>query len=349
MVSGTESSIIDDAREVVSMLKQAGADLSTDLALASLLGLPGKPLKRMDVDVLAVIGSDKLLLSILLKMGEADIPILPVSSKGQPDFLFDVTASGFETIVGDILDRKWTVDHRLRLVADISGQESPPVLNDIAVFAKRSATLIRYSLLLNNEEFIKDGSDGLIVATPTGSTAYSMSGGGPVILSPARVISIVPVNSVNPAQRPTIVSEETQIVIKDLTSTVGIEAILDGQIRKSVDDQPVTVRKSDSDAVFVKFAEERIAALRGKIFEKAESFETVAQGLPPSAKLVLKALEYKGQLTQKEITDETMLPSRTVRYALSLLMSEGLVSKHFSLRDSRQGLYSVNKKRHQSS
>jgi NAD+ kinase len=336
--------MIDDAREVVLMLQQGGADLVVEQEIAGILRLPGKPLKKMDADVLAVIGSDKFLLTTLLKIGKSDIPLLPVSSKGQPDFLFDVTASGFESVVADLLSKQWTVDRRLRLVADISGQETPPLLNDIAVFAKRSATLIRYSLLLDNEEFLKDGSDGLIVATPTGSTAYSMSVGGPVIVNPARVFSIVPVNSVNPAQRHFIVSDETEITIRDLTSTVAIEAVLDGQIRRSIDNQPVTIRKSDSDAIFVKFAEERIAALRGKLLEKTELFESLAQGLPPSAKLVLKALEYKGQLTQREITDETMLPSRTVRYALSMLMSEGLVSKKVSLRDSRQGLYSVNKK-----
>ncbi|MHA1926053.1 MAG: MarR family transcriptional regulator [Candidatus Thorarchaeota archaeon] len=67
----------------------------------------------------------------------------------------------------------------------------------------------------------------------------------------------------------------------------------------------------------------------------------MAQELPPSAKLVLKVLEYQGQLTQKEIVEETLLPARTVRYALSILISDGLVSKRVSLRDSRQGLYRV--------
>ena len=55
-------------------------------------------------------------------------------------------------------------------------------------------------------------------------------------------------------------------------------------------------------------------------------------------------LEFEEQLTQKEIIDETMLPPRTVRYALSLLISEGFIQKHVSLRDSRQGLYRVLKK-----
>jgi NAD+ kinase len=134
------------------------------------------------------------------------------------------------------------------------------------------------------------------------------------------------------------------IEIRDLSSSVAIEAVLDGQVRKRVDGGPVTITRAESDAVFVKFSEEKIAALRGKLVMKTEVFEDRAQELPPSAKLVLKVLEYQGELTQKAIIEETLLPPRTVRYALSLLISEDLVEKRISLRDSRQGLYRVRRK-----
>jgi NAD+ kinase len=295
----------------------------------------------MEVDVLVIVGSDRTLLNTLLTLGNSDTPILPISSKGQPDFLFDIIATDFETIITDFLDGRWSEDRRTRIIADISGTQSPPLLNDLAIFARRSATLLRYSLILDGERFWKDGSDGLIVATPTGSTAYSMSVGGPVILNPASVISIIPVNSVNPARRPLVVADEMTIEIKDLSSSVAIEAVFDGQVRKRVDGGPVLIKRADSDAVFVKFSEEKIAALHGKLIMKTEEFEDRAQELPPSAKLVLKILEYQGELTQKAIIEETMLPPRTVRYALSILISEELVEKRISLRDSRQGLYRV--------
>ena len=170
-----------------------------------------------------------------------------------------------------------------------------------------------------------------------------MSVGGPVVLNPAPVLTIIPVNSVNPARRPLIIADDMSIEIRDITSSVTIEAVLDGQIRKKVDGGPISIKKAQSDAIFVKFSEERVAALHGKLMQKTEIFEDLAQELPPSAKLVLKILEYQGQLTQKEIVEETMLPPRTVRYALSLLISEGLIEKRLSLRDSRHGLYRVTK------
>lgn len=337
--------MLEDTKQLLDILKHSKADYIIEKKLGDNLKKKGVPLKKMDVDVLAIIGSDKFLLKSLLDLGHTDIPILPIASMGQPDFLFDVMVSNFYSVVDDLLSGKWTKGEKKRLVAEIAGKETPPLLNDIGIFARRSATLIRYSLHIDGEQFWKDGSDGLIIATPTGSTAYALSVGGPVILDSSPVFSIIPVNSVNPSRRPLVLPDDMEVEIKDLTSSVAIEAVLDGQIRKKVDSKPLIVRRAAHSAIFVKFESERIAALRGKLLEKSEMSEDLAHDLPPSAKLVLKVLEYQGQLSQKEIIEETMLPPRTVRYALSLLMSEGVVMKRLSLRDSRQGLYHVKKKR----
>ncbi|TFG30924.1 winged helix-turn-helix transcriptional regulator [Candidatus Thorarchaeota archaeon] len=342
VVSGPESGMVEDSRNVINILKESGVDFVLEEKLAESFKAKGIPLKKMDVDVLAIIGSDRFLLRSLLDLGHTNAPILPIASMGQPDFLFDVLVTNFEAVVDDLIASRWSKEEKTRLVADISGRETPPLLNEIGIFAKRSATLIRYSLLVDGEHFWKDGSDGLIIATPTGSTAYSLSIGGPVILNSAKVFSIIPVNSVNPSRRPLVLSDDLEITIQDLTSSVAIEAVLDGQIRRKIDTKPLRIRKAKQNAVFVKFDIERVAELRGKLLKKAETSEDLAHELPPSAKLVLKVLEYQGQLSQKEIIEETKLPPRTVRYALSLLMSEGLVMKHLSLRDSRQGIYKVN-------
>jgi len=343
VMSGQEAGMLEDARSVIETLKNSKADFILDEKLAEILGMKGIVPRKMDVDVLAIVGSDRFLLKTLLELGQMDIPLLPIASKGQPDFLFDVLVTNFASVIDDLLEKRWNHEEKKRLVAEISGRETPPLLNDIGIFARRSATLIRYSLLVDGEHFWKDGSDGLIVATPTGSTAYSLSVGGPVILNSSPVFSIIPVNSVNPSRRPLILPEDLEVEIRDLTSSVAIEAVLDGQIRKKIDDKPVKIRRAESSAIFVKFDVERVAALRGKLLKKTETVDSHTQELPPSAKLVLKVLEYQEQLSQKEIIEETMLPPRTVRYALSLLMSEGLVTKKLSLRDSRQGLYQVKK------
>jgi len=345
VISGHEAGMLEDTRQILDILRHSKADYVVEQKLADILKIKGVHLKKMDADVLAIIGSDKFLLKSLLDLGHTDIPILPIASMGQPDFLFDVMVSNFDSVIDDLLNGKWTKEEKKRLVAVIAGKETPPLLNDIGIFARRSATLIRYSLFINGEQFWKDGSDGLIIATPTGSTAYALSVGGPVILNPSPVFSIIPVNSVNPSRRPLVLPDTMEVEIRDLTSSVAVEAVLDGQIRKKVDSKPLIVRRAEHSAIFVKFESERIAELRGKLLKKTEMSEDLAHELPPSAKLVLKVLEYQGQLSQKEIIEETMLPARTVRYAISLLLSEGVVKKRLSLRDSRQGLYHVNKKK----
>ena len=345
LVSGQEAGMLEDTRSLIDILKHYKADYVLEEKLADNLKKIGVSIKKMDVDIIAIVGSDRFLLKSLLDLGHTDTPILPIASMGQPDFLFDVMVSNFEYVVEDLISGRWTKEEKKRLVAEIAGKETPPLLNDVGIFARRSATLLRYSLLIDGEHFWKDGSDGLIIATPTGSTAYALSVGGPVILNSSPVFSIIPVNSVNPSRRPLVLPNDMEVEIRDLTSSVAIEAVLDGQVRKKVDGKPIKIRQADHSAVFVKFESERIAALRGMLLKKSEMSEDLAQDLPPSAKLVLKVLEYQGQLSQKEIIEETMLPPRTVRYALSLLMSEGVVMKRLSLRDSRQGLYQVKKVR----
>ncbi|MBD3406930.1 MAG: sugar kinase [Candidatus Lokiarchaeota archaeon] len=340
--ASSEVSVLEDTKEIIQILQNAGVDVYLEDETAKSLKWKYRSIKNVDADILMVIGSDKSLLSRLLEFEDTDTPILPIASKGQPDFLFDITVSDFDYLIEDIISGNWGREPRSRLSIEIDGQKGPTALNDVGIFARKSATLIRYSLFLNGEQFLKDGSDGIIVSTPTGSTAYSLSVGGPVVLSPAAVISIIPVNSINPANRPTIVSNDTEIEIRNISCSVTVEAILDGQLRKKVKQGTITIKKAENDVIFVQLSKEKIADLRGKLSRKTEEFDDLAQDLPPSAKLVLKVLEYKGPLTQKEIITESILPPRTARYALSILISEGLVTKRISLRDSRQGIYRVN-------
>ncbi|MFW9908497.1 MAG: sugar kinase [Candidatus Thorarchaeota archaeon] len=331
----------EDADAIVKLLGNNSFEIVFQDTLNAISRPKGRDYKKEEPDVLVVVGSDRTLLNTLLSMADVSIPIFPVASRGHPGFLFDVTVTGFEQIVDDLVAKRWTVERRTRLVAIISGRKTPPTLNEVAIFPRRSATLLRYALHIGDEEFWQDGSDGIIVSTPTGSTAYSMSGGGPIVIHPANVFSIVPVNSANPSRRAIVVPDDIKIEIRDLTSSVRIEAVLDGQSRIPVKDGNIIIEKSVHDAIFVKLTDERIAALRGKLLIKAEVATEKTQELPPSAKLVLKVLEYHRSLSQKQIIEETGLPSRTVRYALSLLVSEALVRKQISLRDSRQAMYSI--------
>jgi len=191
-----------------------------------------------------------------------------------------------------------------------------------------------YVLEVDGDELFRDYSDGIIIATPTGSTAYSMSAGGPVVIKNADVILIVPVNSIDPGRRPIVAPGESLISIRDIGSRYECEAIVDGIERVKVRSD-VKVRKGDSIRI-IRF--ERKILSKGKITRKKKVTEEILK-LPPSAKLILKVIEYEGPLSRKEIIERTLLPERTVRYAISQLLRRGLISRSLDPRNPRQQVY----------
>src|SRR3990170_4660485 len=92
------------------------------------------------------------------------------------------------------------------------------VINNLEVFTSKSATLMKYTLRVNGEEVWHDSSDGVIISTPIGSSAYSMSAGGPVIFQDSPVFGIISVNSLDVTRRPLIVSNESLIEVDDISS-----------------------------------------------------------------------------------------------------------------------------------
>ncbi|MHA2083985.1 MAG: hypothetical protein ACXABD_09540 [Candidatus Thorarchaeota archaeon] len=103
LLSGLEVGMIQDAKQVISILESNGVSIELEEKLAKALGASGKPLRRMESDVIAIVGSDGVLLKSLLSMTTIPVPILPIASRGQPDFLFDVPAMAQKCHTAQIL------------------------------------------------------------------------------------------------------------------------------------------------------------------------------------------------------------------------------------------------------
>ena len=182
-----------------------------------------------------------------------------------------------------------------------------------------------------------DNSDGVIISTPIGSTAYSMSAGGPMVLPKAKEFIVLSVNSDDVTRRPLVVPENTVIEISDIASRYHCEVILDGgkrlRIRKNLE-----CLKHKFPARLISLTENSVAT---SLIEKKVRVAEDLLDMTPSAKLVLKTLEYEGPLSQKELASKSMLPERTVRLALSYLLDKGYVKKKVWLRDARQRIYEL--------
>lgn len=296
-------------------------------------------LERVNEGLLLIVGEDRDVLEKLHHVKSRNMLVLGVSKSESNSFLMETTVERLDDALRAFSRGEYSIEYSSRLKAIVGDIETPPALNEIAIFPRRSATILEYSLYVNGEFVWRDIGDGLIISTPIGSTAYALSTGGPIIHPHAKVVSIVPVNSLNLTRRPLVTSLESIIEVREVVSNSACEVIVDGGCRVKVKDEVMI--KMGEDVGFVRLRNE---ALLAKRLEKKVRMSLDISSLPPSAKLILKVLEYEGPLTQKDIVKKTMLPARTVRHALAILMGNSVVRKRPLIRDPRQDIYYIEAK-----
>jgi len=295
--------------------------------------------KSKQSDCVIVLGGDKGVRNYFHRTFDTVSPVLGISEGEASGFLAQIDLREFHSYVNVLKKQKYTVEEVPRLGVKIDGKNVYPVLNDVAVFSSKSAILMEHTLRVNGEEVWHDNSDGIIVSTPIGSSAYSMSAGGPVLFQDSAVFEIISVNSLDVTRRPIIVSNESSIEIDDIYARLHCEVVLDGLERYKVN-KTVECTKFLPSAKIIRLKKDftAISALAKKVHLAEELLR-----MPPSSKLLLKTLEYEGALTQKDLVNKTLLPARTVRLALSHLLKKGYVKKKVSIRDARQKIYEISK------
>lgn len=308
------------AKHVAGYIRKKKLDITEDLSKSG---------------IIFAVGNDNTILNAFRDLGKREIPVLGIAS-GQ-SFLAQSDVNNFENHIDLISRGKFNIFKRARIVAIINGVYYP-ALNDIGIFPSKSASLMRYSLNINNELLWKDNADGLIVATPTGSTGYSYSAHGPIILDEPKVLSITPISSIE-KKSSLIIPSNSEILVDNIQADKPI-AIMDGDVRISLKPDSVEIKKSKYDACFVQFSREY--AIEDKLKKRTATFRREkTKNLPASAKLVYQTLSYEGNLTQKELINLTFLPERTVRHALEILLKKGLITVQPYLNDARQSVYGV--------
>ena len=295
-------------------------------------------LKLKAADCIIVLGGDRGVRNYFHANFDSTIPVLGIVEAEASGFLAQIELKEFPTYLKRLKKQDYTIEDVPRLGIKIDGKGVYPVLNDAAVFPSKSAMLMEHTLRVNGEEVWHDSSDGIIIATPIGSSAYSMSAGGPVIFQESAVFGIISVNSLDVTRRPLIVSNDSSIEIDEISSRLHCEVVLDGIDRYKVKKIVLCTKSSPVSIIRMKKDTTAISALVKKVHLAEDLLN-----MPPSSKLLLKTLEYEGELTQKELARKTLLPDRTVRMALSHLLEKGYVKRKVSLRDARQKIYKISK------
>jgi len=295
--------------------------------------------KTKQFDCVIVLGGDKGIRNYFHRTIDSTSPVLGINEGESGGFLAQIDLKEFPSYVNRLKKQNYSIEEVPRLGVKIDGKAIFPVLNDVAIFPSKSAMLMEHTLSVNGEEVWHDSSDGIIVSTPIGSSAYSMSAGGPVIFQDSTVFEIISVNSLNINRRPIIVSNSSSIEIDDISARLHCEVVLDGQDRYKVN-KIVECTQFFPSARIIRLKKDSTAI--SALAKKAHLAEELLS-MPPSSKLLLKTLEYEGALTQKDLANKTLLPDRTVRLALSHLLEKGYVKKKVSVRDARQKIYEISK------
>jgi NAD+ kinase len=290
-----------------------------------------------EVDLILVAGGDRGILDYFHKVVTDSAPVLGVYESDSTGFLAQLEARDLESVTSRLKKNDYEVDEVFRLAVKVDGKEVEPVLNDVAVFPSKSAMLMEHMLRIDGKDVWHDNSDGIIISTPTGSTAYSMSAGGPMVLQKSHVFIVVSVNSVDNTRRPLVVPNDTILEIADIMSRYHCEVVLDGGSRLGIK-KILECYKHEFPARLVRLIGDSSAT---SLIVKKVKLAKDLLSMPPSAKLILKTLEYEGALSQKDLSSRTMLPERTMRLSLSHLLNGGYVKKKTSLRDSRQKIYEL--------
>lgn len=198
-------------------------------------------------DVVVVLGGDGTLLSSAGYASEYKTPLLGINL-GNLGFMADVEITDLEKALKAFIDGKYTIEHRFMIDATIKkshgGLESFSALNDVVVTRASYQRMVAFDVCVNGDHLASYQGDGLVVSTPTGSTAYSMSAGGPVVDPTLDACIITPVCPHTMSSKPVIVPGNAEIEIR-FKSTFDDMAMVTG-------DGQTGIRLNEGDIITIK-------------------------------------------------------------------------------------------------
>ena len=233
-------------------------------------GLPC--VERVHIDMALSIGGDGTLLGVCRRFREQGIPVCGINL-GTLGFLADIEPNELESRLGKILVGDYIIEHRLLLSGYVRNELGEKFLgnaiNDVVISKGGGARMLKLSTYVNDTYLMSYKADGVIISSPTGSTAYSLSAGGPILNPTIRALLLTPICPHTFQMRPLVVSEDDEICIK-IEANRDLMVTLDGQeIFQIQPNDDVVVRKSRAIAKIVKFADKNYYdVLKAKLWKE---------------------------------------------------------------------------------
>ena len=211
--------------ELARFLESRGVRVLLDKLTASHIGECPYPVYALEelgrrADLAIVLGGDGTMLNIARNLAPYDVALVGVN-QGRLGFLTDISLDTMFETIGALLDGRFITEERMLLESEVySGSErvfDVLAFNDVVVSKGVKGSMMEFELFIDGEPIYTQRSDGLIVATPTGSTAYALSSGGPIVHPSLSVMALVPVCPHTLSNRPIVISSDctVEIVVRD--------------------------------------------------------------------------------------------------------------------------------------
>jgi NAD+ kinase len=199
-------------------------------------------------DLFVVLGGDGTMIGAARMVGDAETPVLGVNF-GTLGYLADFTVEDMIPALESVLAGDYTIDRRLMLSATVERggrqQMHDRVLNDVVISKSALARIIEIETHIDKKFVNRFRADGLIISTPTGSTAYNLSAGGPVVYPSMNAVVITPICPHTLSNRPLVVADDAEFELVLKTPREEVALTLDGQVGMPLEyEDRVTVRKS---------------------------------------------------------------------------------------------------------
>jgi len=199
-------------------------------------------------DFLICLGGDGTMLRAAGSAAVRGIPLIGINL-GNMGYLTDVAGDNAEEALKKVLHGKYKLERRMMLSADLSAYGMPgvePALNEVCVATGVHSNMIRVKIWINGEYTDACRSDGIIIATPTGSTAYNLSAGGPILKPDAKMIAVTPICSHSLYTRPFVISADDAVCVQvEESRSADVTLLMDGKsILILKDGDRITVTRS---------------------------------------------------------------------------------------------------------
>lgn len=213
--------IAESLMTLAEFLRSRGIDVLVEEGTAALVGADGFPTASYGsigerADLAIVLGGDGSMLTAARKLAESDVPLVGVN-QGRLGFMTDLARDDMLDSVSDLLEGKFKSEQRFLLDATVRRGDTvvfeTQALNDVVVNKGELGRMIEFAVSIDGEFIYNQRSDGLIIATPTGSTAYALSANGPILHPAVPGIALVPLCPHALSNRPITVSDDSHIEI----------------------------------------------------------------------------------------------------------------------------------------